>query len=248
MFLPKEHGSWSLVLEPLALSLLVVPSLAGGALTALVLAAFFARRPLKVSFEARHSERRMIARETLVMFGGLMLAGGFELVVLGDFSAALALLLPAPFAVLFAYFDGQGEGRAAAAEIAGSVAFAWLPATFALLAGATWPVALALAAVALARSVPAIMTVRTFLRQRKGQPAAAWVPLATALAAVGGLAWLAARGLVPALAVVAVALFFARTAWLVLARPSWSAKHVGMLEAGLGLVYVIAVAAAYARG
>lgn len=49
VFLPKEHGSWSLALEPLALGLLVAPSLAGGALAGAVLAGFFARRPLKAA-------------------------------------------------------------------------------------------------------------------------------------------------------------------------------------------------------
>ena len=49
VFLPREHGSWSLALEPLALGLLVVPSAAGAALAAAALAGFFARRPLKAA-------------------------------------------------------------------------------------------------------------------------------------------------------------------------------------------------------
>ncbi|MES1167658.1 MAG: YwiC-like family protein, partial [Oleiharenicola lentus] len=55
IFLPREHGSWFLVLEPLALGLLVAPSSAGGALAVATLAAFFMRRPLKPAFSPIHS-------------------------------------------------------------------------------------------------------------------------------------------------------------------------------------------------
>ncbi|HQY06456.1 MAG TPA: YwiC-like family protein, partial [Lacunisphaera sp.] len=58
VFLPKEHGSWSLALEPLALGLLLAPSAAGGALLAAALAGFFARRPLKTALTAPASARR----------------------------------------------------------------------------------------------------------------------------------------------------------------------------------------------
>jgi hypothetical protein len=40
VILPKEHGSWSLALEPIALGLLVAPSWAGGSLAVAVLAGF----------------------------------------------------------------------------------------------------------------------------------------------------------------------------------------------------------------
>jgi hypothetical protein len=48
LILPKEHGSWSLALEPLALGLLAAPSLAGGPLAIAAIAGFFLRRPLKI--------------------------------------------------------------------------------------------------------------------------------------------------------------------------------------------------------
>src|SRR5208283_2159794 len=47
VFLPREHGSWSLALEPLALGLFVAPSMAGVALALAAAAGFFARRPLR---------------------------------------------------------------------------------------------------------------------------------------------------------------------------------------------------------
>src|SRR5690242_15227457 len=87
VFLPKEHGSWSLALEPVALGLLVAPSWAGGALAGAVLAGFFARRPLKAAFSPIHSARRLAAREALVMWTALAVAGLFEAVVLAPWTA-----------------------------------------------------------------------------------------------------------------------------------------------------------------
>jgi hypothetical protein len=244
VFLPKEHGSWSLAGEPLALGLLFAPSAAGGALLAAALAGFFARRPLKAAFEPRFSERRRDAREALVALLALALAGAFEVLVLGEPAALWPLWLALPCGLLFARFDGQGEGRAAAAEVAGSAAFAVLPAVFATLAGWSAGAALALAALALVRSVPTVLTIRTFLRQRKGERVGSAIPVIAAglgltlslvLTGTGRLAWPAAA---------AAAILLARTLWLTGPwRPTWTARQAGMTEAVLGVAYCVLLAA-----
>ena len=238
-FLPKEHGSWSLAFEPLALGLLLAPSLAGVALLAAAAAGFFARRPLKAAFAPQFSEKRREAREALVMLSALVLAGGFELLVLGDPRALWPLLLAAPCGLLFAYFDGQGEGRAAAAEVAGSAAFAVLPAVFATLAGWSVGAALSLAALALVRSVPTVLTIRTFLRQRKGEPVSSWLPITGAAAGASGIAALACFHLLPWFIVAAPVGLLVRTVWLVGPwRPAWTARQAGIGEALLGMGYL----------
>jgi hypothetical protein len=245
VFLPKEHGSWSLALEPLALGLLLAPSGAGAALLAAALAGFFARRPFKAAIAAQASERRREARGALAILVTLAVVGGLETWVLGDPWSLWPGLLAVPFGVLFIYFDAQGEGRAAAAEVAGSAAFAVLPSVFATLAGWSAGAALALAALSLVRSVPAVLTIRTFLRQRKGETASAAIPL---LAAILGLVLVAALALMRWLswaAAGAALLLLARTAWLTGPwRPVWSARQAGMTEAILGVVYLVLVATA----
>lgn len=243
VFLPKEHGSWSLALEPLVLGLLVVPSAAGGALAAAALAGFMARRPFKAAFAAVHSERRREAREALCMLTALAVAGGFEVLVLGEARALWPLGLAAPLGLLFAHFDAQGEGRAAAAEVAGSAAFALLPAVLAALAGWAAIPALALALLALVRSVPAVLTIRTFLRQRKGEAAGAALPLAAAGLGCVAVAAVARLGWLPWPAVAAALVLLARTAWLVGPwRPAWPARRAGMFEAVLGVAWVVLLA------
>ncbi|MFZ5496891.1 MAG: YwiC-like family protein [Verrucomicrobiota bacterium] len=246
VFLPREHGSWSLALEPLALGLLSAPSWAGGALVAAALAGFFARRPLKAALGALATPRRVAARKALVVLSGLAFAGCSEMVVLAPWTAAWPLLPAAVLGLVFTWFDSQGESRAAAAEIAGSAAFACLPAAMATLAGLSAATALALAVLALARSVPTVLVVRGYLRMAKGGAPARTLPLlATGSAALALLA-LGAAQLAPRVAGLLGVLLLVRAAWLLGPwRPAWPASRIGMLEALLGLLCVGVMAAAY---
>lgn len=245
-FLPKEHGSWSLALEPIALGLLVAPGPAGAALATAAFAGFFARRPLKAALAPAATERRHAARITLVLLATLAAAGLFEALVLGGLIALWPLLFAAPFAAMFVNFDSQNDSRAAAAELAGSATFAFLPAAFATLAGWTPDAALALAAVALARGVPTVLTVRAYLRSGKGEAAGTLVPIPVAGVAVILLFVLAQKQLVPWLAAGFATFLLVRSAWLVSSlRPVWPARRVGLIEAVLGGLYVGGLALAY---
>lgn len=246
VFLPREHGSWSLALEPVALGLLIAPSWAGGALAGAALAGFFSRRPLKTAGDASNPSRRLEAREALVMWGSLALAGGVETLVLASWTSLWPLLPAALLGVVFSWFDAQGDSRAAAAEVAGSAAFAFVPAALASLAG--WPVSTALALVflALARSVPAVLAVRGCLRLAKGGAVRRTPSVIVAALALGGTVALVAAGFAPASAGALGALLFVRVLWLLGPwRPAWPAKRIGMMEAVLGLLYVAVLAATW---
>lgn len=246
VFLPKEHGSWSLALEPLALGLLIAPSWAGGALAAAALAGFFARRPLKAALDLADSPRREVARRALGLLAGLAAVGLAEVLVLAPWTAFWPLLPTAVLGAVFAWFDAQGESRAAAAEVAGSAAFACLPAALAVLAGLPATVALALAVLALARSVPTVLVVRTCLRLAKGALAARTVPLQVSALALVASWILVAREAAPAVAGLLASLLFLRSLWLLGPwAPAWPAKRLGLLEAVLGLLYVVLMAAGW---
>lgn len=244
VFLPREHGSWSLAFEPLALGLLIAPSSAGAALAVAAIAGFFARRPLKSGFGAALSPamrgaRRALAILSVAAFAAVSLAA----VTAGSIAPLWPLLLAAPFGAMFVEFDRHGDGRAAAAELAGSAAFAFVPAALGTLAGMPPGAALGLAALALSRSIPAILTVRTALRLRRGQPARPWIAILAAGVATGGLAMLVRGSVVSPAAVAASAFLFARSIWIVgPLRPEWSAMAIGKFEAALGVLWVAAAA------
>lgn len=238
LLLPKEHGSWSLAFEPVVLSLLVAPSHAGVALAAAVAAGFFTRRPLKLVLTLAVADPRRTTAGWLAFTGALLAGAALAVVVLiGGGRALWPLLLAAPFGAAFLWFDLRNEMREAEAELAGSIAFALTPAAFATLA---------LAGLMLARSVPTVLTVRTYLRTSKGQSAASFPPLAAGTVALLFIVALGWWRLVPPAAVILGGIFWLRGGWLVSAfRPAWTARRIGLLEAVLGAVHVGVLAAAY---
>lgn len=244
--LPREHGSWSLALEPLAFGLIAAPSLAGASLALAVVAAFFARRPLRMLFGEAVSAGRADARGPLaVLVVVAVLAFGVALRLGG--TAWLVWLLPVAVAgAVFLYFDLRAAGRESVAEVAGATAFALLPAALAALAGWKSASSVALALVMLGRAVPAVLTVRECLRAAKtGRRAPALAVMSAVGALVAGVS-LARSGTAPTLAAWMLALLAARTlALLVWPRPAWRARTLGMIETVLGAFFVIALGAAW---
>lgn len=248
--MPREHGSWSLAFEPVALGLLVAASPAGFALAAAVGAGFFVRRPLKLALTLSADEpRRAAAARWAAIFSVLALGALGAAAMLGSAWALWPLLLCVPFGVIFLWFDLRNEMREAEAELAGSAAFALVPAAFVTLAGGSAPVALGLAALMLARSIPTVLTVRCYLRLAKQLPTQPFAAAAIAVATVAALAPLALNGLVPAAGLVLVALLAVRTLVFVSPwRPAWTAKQVGMLEGAIGVGFLTALTFAYRLG
>jgi len=108
---------------------------------------------------------------------------------------------------------------------------------------------LALAVVMLMRSVPAVLTVRTYLRRRKGVGGAAYPPLVASLGLLAVAIWLATHNLLPVWVPWLGGILALRTMWMVSGwAPDWPAKRVGMLEAVLGLGYLAGVIWAYRMG
>jgi hypothetical protein len=246
LVLPKEHGSWSLALEPLAFGLIAAPSFAGAGLAVAVTAAFFARRPLRIAWRETRAQRRSDACVALAGCGfvAVLCLAGAILLVGGTW---LGWLVPSAIAgAIFLSFDLRNGGREEPAEIAGSAAFALLPAALAVLAGESSAMAMALALVMCGRAVPTVLTVRAALRGAKTgmrRPVPAVIAVSVALA-VGIV--LARSGLAPTAAMVALGVLAVRTiVILVFPRPVLHARTIGMIEAALGLAFVIAVATAW---
>jgi len=243
LILPREHGSWSLALEPVALGLVAAPTRAGAGVAVAALAGMFLRRPAKVIAGDRADERRTTAIGSLVVLGLAAVAGLGAAGWAAGPARLWPLLLAVPPGLLFLWLDARGEARAAAAELAGATAFALVPAAIASTAG--WPAArvLALAAVMAGRSLPAVMTIRTFLRRRKGAAVGPGPALAAGLAAVAVAGWLAGAGLAPWTAPAALALLLGRTVFL-LRRPALavSATQVGIAESAVGGILVLILA------
>jgi hypothetical protein len=243
---PKEHGSWSLALEPLALGLIVAPSTAGACLALAVVAAFFARRPLRTAWREARAERRADARKVVVACAIVALAATAGAVALTGVSWLFWLLPTAAAGGLFLSFDLRNAGRDQAAEIAGSAAFAALPAALAILGGASSTTALALAIVMVGRAVPTVLCVRAALRAAKtGRNSGGFAIAASLGASFAGIA-LAFAHLAPWMSAAALTVLGARAiALLGFVHPAPRARTVGMMEAALGVAFVLTVGCAW---
>ena len=249
--LPTEHGGWGLALEPVALGLLVAPSLAGFCLAVATMGAFLARHPFKIVAGDRRRGRRFprtaAAERFALLYGSVALAGLLAAsATAADYQFIIPLLLAAPFAAIQLAFDASGRSRALAPELAGSFGLAAVSTGIALAAG--WPLhaAFGLWALLAARVIPAILYVRARLTQLHGESAAV-VPVILAHAAVLLisllLAWI---NVTPLLAVAALSILLLRAAHGLASRDTnASAKQIGIREICYGALTVFAVAAGH---
>lgn len=244
--LPAEHGSWSLVSEPIVLGLLIAPTWAG---LALVVAAFFIflfNRPFKVFWtdyrRGRFYERTALARRYTVIYGAVALAATIAAFALGGWQPFVPFLLAAPLLLIFMIYD-QRPGRHWQAELTAPVAFAALVMSVALAGGYSWIVSFALWGFMSARAVPAVIFVRARLRLDKGKPFSPWGTIIAHVVAVALVALLVAPGWLPMTAALAAIILLGRAVWGLSAyRWRSSVKALGFLETGFGLLAVLLVA------
>jgi hypothetical protein len=242
VLLPREHGSWSLALEPLALGLVAAPSWPGACFAIGALALFLARRPWQVS--RRGDQRARLAFAILGLVAAAAFVEGARHAVGGTIHALVFALVAG---AVFAWFDQRKAGREVTAELVGAACFAIFPATIALAAGREGGIATMLSAFALARSTTTILAVRTFLRRRKGESVApwpAWMAAGIATATFSTLAVVTGNWVPAVWSVV----FVLRTGWLLRRNPPrLQARHLGMAEAALGLVAMLTTGVSFAR-
>lgn len=241
--LPREHGSWALVLEPIVLALCASFSLKGVAVAVCALALFLARRPCWVAVRVKDRARVRQARAVALALAGVAVAAGGPLLTGAGIASLPPLIVAVMAAGAFALMDARGASRGLFAECTGALAFCALGSIVVLEnpgTGARAPLlAAAVGGFALVRALTALLPVRAYIRRRKREIVSALPALLVACAGVVAMCVLApvAKTWVPALW---ASVFALRTAWLLGPfAPSLPARRLGMLEAVLGGIAVI---------
>ncbi len=240
-----------MVAEPVALGLLVAPSVAGAALALAAFALLFLHQPLRVAWMAGRQGRRTpktwAARGFAAFYGALGILGVAAALALAGWTPLIPLLFAGPFLVIYLLYDVQRRGRTWQAEIAGPVGLAAVAAGIGLAGGLPRPVAYALWALMVARAGPSILYIRARLRLERGERSSAWPALSTHVAAtlvVAGLAWV---GYLPLLAVVAILILLLRASLgLGRYRRRVTTKRIGVTEIVLGALVVALVSGGFA--
>jgi len=251
--LPPEHGAWGFLVEPILLGLLVAPSWAGVCVAVAVIGGFLTVQPSKIALIDRRRGKRYArtraAERFGLAFGALALVGGAAAIALAGPHILIPLLIALPLAGLLLLSYARQQGRDLAPELAGGAALALAAPSIALAGDASLGVALALWVIQAARVVPTTLYVRARLRLEKGQPHAGDIALAAHAVGLAAVIVLAALGVAPWLAALALIVLLARAArGLSASRNRVRPQKIGFLEIGYGLLTVLLTALGYALG
>jgi hypothetical protein len=231
--LPAEHGAWGFLLEPLALALLVAPSVGGLAVGVAAVAALFARHPLRFAaadwMRGRRYPRTEVCERLGIAYAGCAAIALIVALRHGGAMLLVPLLVAAPLALAQFVADVRNRGRALAPEIAGVVAMAALAASVSLAANASPRIAITLSAIMLLRSIPSIAFVRSILHGASRGPSIALHVVAVAAAITAAPAAIAGTLLLLGRAI------FTRTR---------VARTIGMRELAFGVAFVLLTAIA----
>jgi hypothetical protein len=243
--LPTDHGGWGFTLEPIILGLLVAASPSGWEISAAALAIFLARRPVKI-FSTDLVRRRWLPRSTIALAASVIfilfgLAGAVGAFVTTQGPFLIPIVMAAPFALVALRADAHSKNRTLAAELSGSIAMGATVAAITVSSGWDLAPSLGLWLVLAARDVAAIVLVRGQVRRAKGKPADTRTIYIVQVASIAVIAAAAAIGVVPWLAVGAIALVGA-VAVVSLNRPPIPAKTIGWTQMVLGLAVVLVTA------
>lgn len=247
--LPAEHGSWSLVSEPILLGLLVAPTLAGLAMAVSAFAVFLVNRPLKIYLadrrRGRSYERTALAGRFVLIFSAIALIAAAITLVLEGWWPFAPFILALPLLLIFMVYD-QRPGRFWQAELTAPAAFAAVAAAIGLAGGMAWQPALGLWGFMVVRVVPTVIFVRARLRLDKGKEGGAGesAPATIAIHILGvvSVAALVRVGWLPWAAVLAALILLGRAIWG-LSDYRWraSVQALGFLEVGFGVLSALIV-------
>lgn len=244
--LPAEHGGWGLTLEPVLLGLLVAPSWPGAALGVAALLAFLVRTPLKLALiDKRRNQwaaRSRLAARIAAVESTLIVAGAAFALYAGGWRWLVAVAVALPLVAVEMWFDIRSRGRRLVPELCGAAGISAAVAAFALAAGKSAGLAVALWMVLAARAVGAIPFVRVqIMRLRRGTGAVLSSDLAQLAAVVlaGAAAVVDRRLLAGAAGVLGLAAL--QVVWV--RRTPTAPKVLGLRQMALGFALVAVTAA-----
>ncbi len=249
--LPVEHGGWGFTLEPVLLGLLVAYSAAAWELSVAAVAVFLARRPFKLVLtdlrRRRWLRRTSLAAAFAAGYGVVAVLGLVGALVTAPSRFLMAYAVAAPFVAVALVADANSRSRDLVAELAGSIAMGSTAAAIALADG--WPVADAfgLWLVLAGRAVATIALVRGQIRRVHAKPVRSGAIHVTQAVTVTTVALAAVAGVVPWLAVLAMAGIWL-LALISLRRPAVEARVVGWTQMATGLVVVVLTAVGVRAG
>lgn len=255
LIIPTEHGSWSWLLVPYFVGLLVAQEWNAGTALVLIggLAGFLVRQPaitwMRIHSGGGRQEDRTLAAGWAI---GLSLVAVLSLIGLLAMGRTMLLWLLLPMVAIFILYVVASRHRRASLrslwmESAGATGLsATAPAAYVAATGTLDATAWALWALMAGQNVLGVLYVRVRIADTRGRELnrsiVLWGHIGVLLIVILG----AIRGAIPWLAVIPFAGYFSRALWAVSKkRPVTSIKRFGFTEIGVEILGGLLVVAGY---
>lgn len=245
--LPAEHGSWGLTLEPIALGLLVAPTIPGAFLGLSLFLAFLCYQPGRTLWRERRrrrkSNRAAVAQRFLITLGLASLVSALIVLVTAGWQPFIPPLILTPLIGIYLFYDLEGQTRSWQGEISGAIVFSSAAAGIALAGGWNYPEALCLMGAITARSVPSIMYIRSRIRLDRGKATKTSGAIAAHIIAFLLICLMVGLNYLPVLSLLPFAVLLLRSIiGLSRFRRPINIKTIGFIEIGLGILTVSCIA------
>jgi len=255
LIIPAEHGSWSWLLVPYFVGVLVAGYFNLPALLVLVggLSGFFVRQPATAYMRARAGRGRK-ADQSLAAGWAIFFAAAALLCLLGLLASGLTelLWLCLPIAVLLVFYLVAARQRRASLrtlwmEVAGAAGLAAMaPAAIIAVSGQLDAVAWTLWGLMAGQNVLGALYVRLRIADTHARPAERQLVLWAHLLVLAAVIAAAFMGVIPWLAAVPFAGFLSRALWAVVrVRPVNNIKRFGFTEIGVEIAGGLFIAAGW---
>lgn len=252
--LPAEHGGWALIIEPIALGLLVAPSITGLFIGAGALASFLVRHPLKLAIGDRrkkHILKRTLLADRFVLLYVVLATIFFTITVARLPRKFLSpFIIAGPLVFMQFLYDARGHSRKTIPEVAGALAVGSISTVIALAGGWPSPTAFALWIIVACRHVPTILYLRVVLsrRRQKRRPTVTGSAIAVQLLPLIAIYLLLFFKIAPAVAMVVFAILFVRAVIGLFTQAELTPKKLGISEIAFGAFAILLVGAGYRFG
>ncbi len=245
--LPREHGSWSYVLEPFVLVLVIAFSLPGLYLFLASFLFFLAHRPVKLVFSLQPvPESRLLAIAISILYISVGLVILFLTLTLLPFNAVLLYASGLLIMLFYLLFDIYKKKRSLLAEQVVPLALAFMAISVLLIDGWSKERSLALFFLLLTRPVPTTFYIHTRLKLEKGLGYSKKMVYFSNLMALFYVTAGAITGWIPISVIFAVLILSYRAVNGISAnRKRVTVKKMGMMEFAYGAAFIAITAIGY---
>ncbi len=243
--LPREHGSWAYIIEPLMLGLIAAFSVKGLFLAASSVFVFLLHQPVRVFFSAGRKIRQP-AVFFILLYAAI--AGFFIIMFLKntDFLTALPFFIALVLMTLYLVLELAGLDREFSVRLMAPISTALIAASLVMAGGWNFDDAAVIFLLVNLRFIPTAFYIRSRFKQSSGKESKRIVTSLVHLLSLITASAVIYLGRMPILPFIGVSILFGRAVYgLFIEKGPVIPKRIGVKEFIFGILYTLICAAGY---